>query len=599
MTNHTPSNPQAEYQQRLQNRQSAVGELTARYRRIGYSRIGGIIAIIACVLAALDTGKVGWFWAIGPFFVYSLVQLGRHQAVHRELGKARRAVGYYEKSLRRIDGSWPGDGVAGTEYRRPGHPYADDLDLFGTGSLFERLCTCRTRSGETTLAAWLSVGATVEEIGRRQEAVAELRKRIELREDLAVIGQDIRSGLDVKAITAWGNAPVEPGLARLRILATLLAILNLIGLMFAVVTENLIPLYVFLLISSGAGILLRPRISKIIAGVDPACKDLELLSGILARIEAEEFSSRKLVELRKSLDVAGDAPSKRVRKLSRIKVWLDARLNQLFRPISAPFFWTTNFALAAEEWRRESGPAIGKWIAAVGEIEALCALAGYWYENPEDVFPEFVLKERALEVQGIGHPLIQKEKLVRTDLALNDQFRLLVVSGSNMSGKSTLLRALGVNVVLAMAGAPVCARRLILSPLQVGASIRIQDNLRSGESLFYAEILRLKLLVQLAAESPALLFLIDEILHGTNSHDRKIGAEAVITGLVRRGAIGLVTTHDLALTEMVERSEGAARNVHFQDQLSNGKMSFDYILRNGIVTKSNAIELMRSIGLEV
>jgi DNA mismatch repair ATPase MutS len=235
----------------------------------------------------------------------------------------------------------------------------------------------------------------------------------------------------------------------------------------------------------------------------------------------------------------------------------------------------------------------------VGEFEALSSLAGHAYERPQDPFPELV-EETRFDGEGLGHPLIPEFRNVRTDLRLGDEGpRVLIVSGSNMSGKSTLLRTLGTNTVLALAGATVRARSLRLSPLQVGASIRIQDSLQAGASRFYAEITRLRQIVELTEQELPVLFLLDEILHGTNSHDRLIGAEGVVRGLTGRRAIGLVTTHDLALARIADELEPHAANVHFEDHLENGKMSFDYQLRPGIVQRSNALELMRSVGLEV
>jgi DNA mismatch repair ATPase MutS len=201
--------------------------------------------------------------------------------------------------------------------------------------------------------------------------------------------------------------------------------------------------------------------------------------------------------------------------------------------------------------------------------------------------------------EGLGHPLIPAARRVVNDLRLGGERRLILVSGSNMSGKSTLLRTVGVNAVLALAGAPVCALKLALSPLALGATLRINDSLQAGKSRFYAELTRLKQIVDRAAGTPALLFLLDEILHGTNSHDRRIGAEAIIRGLIDRGAVGLVTTHDLALAEVADALGARAANVHFEDHLEGGVMTFDYRMKEGIVRKSNALELMRAVGLEV
>jgi DNA mismatch repair ATPase MutS len=300
------------------------------------------------------------------------------------------------------------------------------------------------------------------------------------------------------------------------------------------------------------------------------------------------------------LPAEGLPASKQIARLHRLVELADSRKNMMFAPVAGVLLWGTQLAFAIEEWRRRSGPIVARWLAATGELEALSALAGYAYENPSDVFPE-VLPEGGpvFEARGIAHPLIPEQRCVRNDVSLNADVRLLVVSGSNMSGKSTLLRTVGANAILALAGATVRARSLRLSPLAIGASIRIQDSLQAGSSRFYAEITRLRQIVDLTAGAIPVLFLLDELLHGTNSHDRRIGGEAVVKGLVRQGAIGLLTTHDLSLAHIAEALAPRARNVHFEDHIEGGRVAFDYRLRDGIVQKSNALELMRAVGLEV
>jgi DNA mismatch repair ATPase MutS len=254
-------------------------------------------------------------------------------------------------------------------------------------------------------------------------------------------------------------------------------------------------------------------------------------------------------------------------------------------------------ALAAERWRAAHGSMIAAWLEALGEFEALLSLAGYAFEHPEDPFPEFLLDAASFQATELGHPLIPAALRVCNDVAIAGRTRALLVSGSNMSGKSTLLRTVGVNTVLAMAGAPVRAKRLQLTPLRIGASIRINDSLHEGSSRFYAEITRLRRLFE-PAPLP-LLFLLDELLQGTNAADRLIGARGVIGALIKQGAIGLISTHDLALTDIAGLESGALENVHFQDELRDGKLKFGFKLHAGIVTKSNGVELMRSIGLDV
>jgi len=251
------------------------------------------------------------------------------------------------------------------------------------------------------------------------------------------------------------------------------------------------------------------------------------------------------------------------------------------------------------------GPRVRTWVDAIAEFESLGSLAGYRYEHEEDPFPQIASNGARselvplFEAVQLGHPLMPRATAVRNDVRLDDRVRLIVVSGSNMSGKSTLLRTVGTNAVLALAGGPVRAVSLRLSPLTVGATLRIQDSLLEGRSRFYAEITRIRRLVHLADGPLPLLFLLDELFHGTNSHDRLSGAQGVLRSLLNRRAIGLVTTHDLALTAIAAELEPHAVNVHFQDWFDEGEMKFDYCMRPGPVTRSNALALMRAVGLEV
>jgi DNA mismatch repair ATPase MutS len=279
--------------------------------------------------------------------------------------------------------------------------------------------------------------------------------------------------------------------------------------------------------------------------------------------------------------------------------------NMVFTPFAVALMWDTHVAWAIEGWRGRYGAHIGAWLKAVGEFEALSSLSAYCYEHPADPFPEIVDAgaDRAgvalFESVGLGHPLLPAARMVRNDVRLAGGTRLLVVSGSNMSGKSTLLRSVGINAVLALAGAPVRATSLRLSPVNIGATLRIQDSLQEGRSRFYAEITRIRQLADLAQEARPLLFLLDEIFHGTNSHDRLIGAAGVLRTLLDRGAIGLVTTHDLPQTAVADELAPRAANVHFEHWFDGGELQFDYRMKAGPVTRSNAIALMRAVGLDV
>jgi hypothetical protein len=567
--------------------------------RLGLARVW-IVGI------ALLMGVVGFFakqslllWPLVPLG-FLLLALGfRGDALSRQLRRARRAVRFYTLGLERLDGSWAGRGDAGTRYQDEAHPYAADLDLFGPASLFERLCSARTRPGADTLAAWLKAPAGVEEVRARQEAVAELRPHLDLREHMALLGAELPPA-DYAPLSAWGKGPqvLPPG--RWHVLVNVLATTNTVTLLGALTLElGWLPFAVSALVSLVVTRPLRSQVDEVLGPAEAAEHGLSLLAGLLARVEAEPVESPRLRRLKEAVAVEGVPPSRQVARLALLVDWLRAPRNQFFAPIGALLLWRTRMALAFESWRARSGPAIGGWLAALGEVEALSALGGYAYENPVDPFPEVVDGPPCYEGEGLGHPLLPPGQCVPNDVSLGEQVRLLVVSGSNMSGKSTLLRTLGVNAVLALAGAPVRARRLRLTPLALGATLRVQDSLLAGRSRFAAEIARVRQLLELINGPLPLLFLLDELFHGTNSHDRVVGAEALLRRLLAGGALGLVTTHDLALAELAGRLGPGVRNVHFVDEFREGTMHFDYRLRPGVVPHSNALALMRAIGLEV
>lgn len=589
--------PRSEYTRRREARRADSAQLLQHFRKVGILRLAALVTGLVLAWLALK-GLVNWWWLLPPtvlFLASAEVQARLTRARHR----LERAAALYEQGLDRLDDGWAGRGATGERFINGSHPYAEDLDLFGHGSLFELLSRARTLVGEETLAHWLLAPAVPEVVRARQAAVAELRPRLDLREDLALLGEGVRSGEDARALATWATAPPWYLSRSMRVAAMVLSLLAGVTLVLWAVGFGLLPFLIALSLGRVYAFHLREPVERVISGVDVPGRELALLTEVLSRLERERFNSPRLVELRSALDVEGLAPSQQIAKLNRLIDLLDARRNMIFAPFALSLLWPLHFAIAIEQWRQSSGPAVARWLAAVGELEALGSLAGYAYERPQDPFPELVEGGARFEGEGLGHPLIPETRNIRTDLRLSDQLRVLIVSGSNMSGKSTLLRTVGTNTVLALAGAPVRARHLRLSPLQAGASIRVQDSLQAGASRFYAEITRLRQVVELTNGEFPVLFLLDEILHGTNSHDRSIGAKGVVHGLIKRGAIGLITTHDLALTRIAEELAPRAENVHFEDRLEGGKMIFDYQLRPGVVQRSNALELMRSVGLEV
>jgi hypothetical protein len=575
--------------------------VAARYARLDYAignwRLGVFGSGVLIGWLAFKEGLFSPWCLVVPLLVF-LILVVQHERVIQTQRRAARAADFYRNGLKRLEDRWAGTGVTGTRFTDPDHLYSGDLDIFGPGSLFELLCTARTRAGEDCLAAWLCASAPPETIRARQAAIAELRSRLDLREELFLLGDEVRSAIDPDALTAWGEAPVKLVSRQVRLALAGLAGLTVLALAGWAAGYGIAPFLALGALEQVCITPLRARVRHIVRAVEKPGKDLVLFALLLKRLEQEAFDAPLLQELRAALDTDQEPPSVRIARLQRYIELLDMRRNQLFVPIDAALLWTVQFAFAIESWRARSGPDLARWLRVVGEFEALSALAGYAYEHPADPFPQITQEPEFFVAEGLGHPLLPESSSVRNDLSLDAEQRLFVVSGSNMSGKSTLLRTVGTNAVLAMAGAPVRARQLRIAPLSIGASIRTQDSLQTGISRFYAEILRLRQIVVRATEHAPLLFLLDEIMQGTNSHDRRIGAEAVLHALLARGAVGLVTTHDLALAQIANSGEKAI-NVHFEDQLLDGKMTFDYHLHPGVVTKSNAIELMRAVGLEV
>jgi len=591
--------PRDTYARRLAawNLRAAAGRKVGN--RLSWLRMGVFAAGAVLLWPVLWRGTLGWAWLLVPVAAFAATAVV-HDRVIRRRRRAERAVEHYELAIARVEERWAGRGAAGEEFAGAEHPYASDLDVVGPGSLFQRINSARTLPGERTLAGWLCAAAPAEEVRARQEAIAELRDREDLREDLALLGEEVGRGVHPVALRAWSASARGLPAGWPAGGAAALGIVQSAALLWWAVSPVGGLAFVAAMVAAMAFVsVYRGRIGHVLHGAEHSSQELELLGQILARLERERFRAPRLERLRSALDSHGRSPSRCIARLARLVQIDESRDNLIFKPFAALGLVGAQLAFAMERWRAESGDAVGRWLDAVGEIEALASLAGFAFDNPGDPFPEIVSAGPTIEAEGLGHPLIPDGRNIRNDIRLGPSERLWIVSGSNMSGKSTFLRTIGVNVALALAGAPVRARRMKLSPLAVGACMRVHDSLQQGTSRFYAEIRRLRGIVDLAASSPPLLFLLDEILHGTNSHDRRIGAESVLRGLVERGAIGLVTTHDLALAAIADALGARAANVHFEDCLEGDRITFDYRLRPGVVERSNALALMKAVGLAI
>ena len=596
----TPSGD--EYRARLDQRRAALQSHNRLDARYSAARLMVFVAGVVLAVAWWRGMAAPWFLAL-PVVAFAVL-MQRHDRMIRARDAATRAIAFYERGLARIEDRWSGTGEPGDRFRDDRHLYANDLDLFGRGSLFELLSLARTRAGEETLASWLKTASPADEIRTRQQAIDELTPALDLREALALAGAEVGASVDSAALVRWAEgAPVLPR-QWLRGVAAFLTVNAVATAAFWAVTGNSGPFIALVVAEVLFSVPQRRRIQQALHAAEGPARDLDVLAHVLERLERERFSSARLVALREGLDTAGVPASRAIGTLRWLVELHDWQHNQFFAPLAAALLWGTHLAWAIEQWRRQHGAQVGAWLRTVGEFEALGSLSAYRYEHPDASFPDIVdstpQDRRGLfEGIGLGHPLIPQTQMVRNDVRLTGDLRLLIVSGSNMSGKSTLLRTVGINAVLALAGAPVCATSLRLSPFVIGATLRIQDSLQEGRSRFYAEITRLRELTDVARGPVPLLFLLDELFHGTNSHDRLIGASGVLRSLLDRGAIGLITTHDLALTAVANELAPRAANVHFEDHFEHGDLHFDYRMKPGPVTRSNALALMRAVGLDV
>jgi hypothetical protein len=565
--------------------------------RFSHARL--LVFFAAIVLALLWWGDMlGPGWSLAALLSFAVL-VSRHDRVIRTAHGVARRIAFYERGLARIEDRWARSGETGEQYRDEHHLYTNDLDIFGEGSLFQLLSTARTRAGEDTLAAWLKSPASPADVEARQQAAAELAPALDLREALALAGADIGTAVATTQLVAWAEQPPVLRAPFLRWLAVVFTAAVSAAAAYSFATGNYGVVVAVLVAQALFSIPQRARIQQVLHAADNPAGDLDVVAHVLARLEQETFSAPKLAALRRELESSGVLASAAIRKLHRLVEWHDWQHNQFFAPLGAALLWGTHLAWAIERWRARHGTHVSGWLRIVGEFEALSSLAAYRYEHPEDVWPDVATGAALFDATSLGHPLIPRARMIRNDVLLSPAAPLLIVSGSNMSGKSTLLRTVGINAVLALAGAPVRAASLQLTPVAVGATLRIQDSLQEGRSRFYAEITRIRELAEVASGPLPLLFLLDELFHGTNSHDRLAGAAGVLRSLLDRRAIGLITTHDLALTSIAGTLGPRAINIHFEDHFEDGEIQFDYRVKPGPVTRSNAIALMRAVGLDV
>ena len=614
----------------MQQLESQIAQTRARRRVI----FGCALLVVPVALLLGGYGR-GWIVPTAVTLCAVAWTARRLLGLRADLVRLGRRADYYMRAMERVEGRWRGQ-ARSEESKDSGKPAAaHELGVVGAGSLFELLKTTRTGVGAERLRRYLTETPTLQQARARQQAVRELKSRSELREGVAALGRYGFEDCDSGRLQAWlampllirppnkstvphplrrfyremGGKPthyLRTGSIRMMpvVVRWFLAVAGLVSLALAlcgfaglVHWRWILPLLApWLAAQAVAALALRAEVKDRLDALLALPGDVAVLREGLALVAGEQFQSAKLVELTGRLS-AGRASV--LRGLERLLRLVERREDAVLFAFSTWLAGGTQLALATDAWRAKHGAELAAWLDAWAEFEALNALAGYAWEHPDDGFPELVEGAARFEAEALHHPLLPPGSAVANDIALGPATAFYLISGSNMAGKSTLLRTIGLNATLAAAGAPVCARRSQMNVFAVHASIGVEDALGEGKSRFLAEVERVGEAIRAAAAGGPVLFLIDEILGGTNSEDRRVAAEAVVRALVAAGAVGALSTHDLALAAIAEDPELKGRVMRMESEDEAHPLAFDFKLKEGIVRQRNGLAIVRMMEIDV
>jgi DNA mismatch repair ATPase MutS len=597
--------PQDVYERRriayeaLQAKQKQMINRLSNYRLI--TVILGLAAAFV-LYRNLNTG-VGILSALLVLILFVFLAV-KHRKARTQLRYSEILTEINRKGIKRLSGEWVNFADSGAEFEDVEHPYASDLDLLGNASIFQWINSAHTPAGREALRNMLKNPYKVcQEIVLRQEAVLELGLNLAWRQHFEAEGVSISDKFhNTEPLLNWAGETHEEYLQPvvkfgMRIIP---AITILMVLLFAF--KLLVPWQVPALLVGAQILLLKvygKERSRTLSMVYRYEASLKTYAELLNHLERKKFKAEWLKKRQQILrDEKGNPAYKQIQKLSKLAEWISNRENAMFLFINILTLWDYQCMIELEKWKNESGKLLKIWLEAIAEVEALSSLSNIRFDNPEWAIPKINNEQGGLSALELVHPLLTRNR-VSNDFSLKDSSGIVLITGSNMSGKSTFLRTVGSNLVLAYTGAPVCAKEFSCSIFNLWTCMRVSDNLEQSISSFYAEILRIKRIVEASKIDKPVFFLLDEIFKGTNSHDRHQGAIALINQLQKEGAMGLVSTHDLELGELERVSNGRIKNYHFREYYENQEIRFDYLLRPGISTTRNALYLIQLAGIEI
>ena len=598
------TNPEEIYKQRIGSTASQIRHLKRRETLLSAVKlaavVGGILLLVKLAMKFTLIPLLG-FVAVLVVFV---VAVAVHESIIRRRKFQETLKAINENEIKSLHGEFL-DFDAGEDFLSTDHAYSSDLDIFGKRSVFHAMNRTITSIGKSFLSDWLKTfpeDLSANEVTEKQVSVRELAGKLDLRQNIQAHGMIIEDSL--KKLVSFHNLFDEPsavlgkkwliGFIHLFPLLTLGAV---VSVFFGV--SWLLPA-AFVLTQGIVNRLTGKARQRIYTLSSRNAKILSAYSRITAELEEENFESRKLKEFKAELFMEDRPASVHIKKLSTLLGYFDLRLSREFHLLfNNLIFWDLNCVYRIEKWKRKTGPVIHKWFDVIGNFEALASFGNTLFNNPDWTMPEIHDAEFRLDALSVGHPLIPREENVRNDIGLKKKGNVLIVTGPNMSGKTTFLKTLGVNIVLAMAGGPVCARKFVISPLKLYTSMKVTDSLDKKLSLFYAELQRLKMIMDAILRKEPVFFLIDEMLKGTNESDRHKGAIALVRQLVENNADGVLATHDLELTKLEKDYTGTISNYHFDGYIQGDRLLFDYKLKAGICQSSNALVLMKKVGIKI
>jgi DNA mismatch repair ATPase MutS len=562
-------------------------------------------SIVRLVIFFIGAGVFTFLWSYGWiatfFLIVFLVVFARfvywHQTIqqnqihHENLSNVNQnEIDYLNFKFNQFD--------SGEQFMDTQHPNSVDMDLFGAYSFFQYCNRSNTSIGRKCLANWLSYPASIEEISIRQESIKELQNQLDWRQNFQAIGMSTEdSESHLEALKKWLH--MSPYVNNSFWLKIALYVAPFFGIAGVMLWLFYIPWQLAILLYIPAALILKATLEKVNAThlqTDKAEKILAHYARLIQHIEEEKFSSKKLYELRSVFFVGKENASTSVKKLSYIIRQLNVRNNPFAILLNVFTLWDLHWVNRLEKWQAIQKDNLPRWFDALQEIEAVLSFATLYYNNPKWVFPK-VKNQNELFANQMGHPLIIGKERVCNDLTMPTEAHIKLITGSNMAGKSTFLRTIGLNIILAMSGSVVCAKEFLLPPLQVYSSMRTVDALHESTSSFYAELKRLKIIIEAVDAEQNIFFILDEILKGTNSTDRHTGSKALIQQFINSKGSGLIATHDLELGSMEVKSGGAIENLCMEVEVQDGKLKFDYTIKKGVSQSFNATLLMKQMGI--